>query len=329
MAAPRSDDSIRRIIETSYPNPNSRTVYLQRLQHLQAVMDGAALHDILSNPDAYYPKMRAAFQNISTRKNYLTLVLALFKHSPELLDAMQEKRDRWAKFHDDMESFQRGRYKKNTPGAAQLAKYTPWEDIAAKYRELGKRGDPHASLGTSLEYLLLSVVSAVPPKRSDYGSMRVYYGKDPNKADENYVVLRKQRSYMVFTKYKTSKFIGRVDEELPLPAERDAKDSLRRHPRQHLFVNRYGEPFADNHAFSRYVTRVFTKHFGRATGVTMLRHIYITEKVSWDTLSDEQLDEISRQMMHSSGIQRKYHWSRDAVCANMQRVCKAACGHET
>jgi hypothetical protein len=156
----------------------------------------------------------------------------------------------------------------------------------------------------------------------------VYYEKDPNKKTTNYILLRmdtKQAtiypSYLVFTTYKTSEDYHRVDEVIPKQAYIDIKDSLRRHPRTHLFITRLGKPFASNNAFSKWVMHMFDTLFGKGTGVTMLRHIYITEKIDFNVMNDEELEEVSHQMMHSRGLQRKYNWSKPKICEQMQRMC--------
>jgi hypothetical protein len=344
------DREILKIIETAYTNENSARIYLHRLHRIQEISGGQPLFQVVSNPDTFYPQLRAAFPNIATRKNHLTVVLALFKHSEELSTlAPPTARARWSKFHEDMDAFQRSRSKKNLPTASQLARYTPWEEIELKYKELGGKRrvgqDPHASMGASMEYLLISMLVHVPPKRCDYGHMRIYHGRDPHKNDENYVVLRNRvqaaskpnnsknnnrpsASYMVFTQYKTAKFMGRIDEDLPLQAEADLLASLRRYPRDYLFVTRFNEPFQGPQAFSKFVIRVFRKLFGRDTGMTMLRHIYITENLSWDRMTDEQLELVSKQMMHSRALQRQYHWNRSAICDTLRKLCPECAGHK-
>jgi len=322
------DAQIRAVIEEAYKNPRTRAQYLHRLEHLGKVCGGVALYTILAEPERYGPRISSEYPNMATRKNMLTLVLALFKQSDVLSIELAEAFVSWRKQHDALSGFINAQYHRNEPSEQQAAKYTTWTELTEKVRELrtDRRKDVHETRAGSMEFVLLSLLSSVPPKRADYGRMRVYYGTDPNLPDENYIVLRERESYMVFRMYKTSYGGRRVDEVLPTQTARDIKDSLRRHPREYLFETRFGEPFANNQGFSQYVIRVFNKFFERRTGVTMLRHIYITENVSWDRLSDEELAAISMQMMHSSQIQRKYHWKHDAVCAAMARICKGPPG---
>jgi hypothetical protein len=317
------DVKIRQILVDSYTNEKTREQYLARLVLLKKVCDGASYYTIIANPDLYYQMLRTRYPNISMRKNMLTLILAIFRNSDNVSSVLGAQRKRWKKFHDDMDGFQEAKYARNMPDVKQLVKYTPMEEIKLKYEEL-KRGDPHATRQSSQHFLLLSIIINTPPKRSDYGSMKVYRNKDPNLKDANYLVLHTDSqtpSYMVFTVFKTAKTYTRVDEVLNRQLYKDVSDSLRRHPRQYLFVNRFGEPFATNHLYSQYVSAAFEKMFGRKTGVSMLRHIYITEELDFNDLSLEERSDIAKQMLHSKGLQEKYAWNKKKVCEAMKSLC--------
>lgn len=310
------------ILSQAYVKQTTQDNYRHRLNHMSAkLFDGKPFYAIISKPDESYAVIRQAYPNISTRKNMLTVILALFKNSAKLQSQLPEQHKRWKTFHDHMDSFQEAKYKKHIPDARQLAKYTPFEDIELKYKALKQVKDPHATLQDSMQLVLLSIIVATPPKRSDYGEMEIFHEQDPNKSDMNYLVIRPQgESYMVFTKYK-SKEAKRVDQELPPTVAKDIRDSLRRYPRRHLFVNRFGNPFSTNDGYSKFVIRIFRKLFGRDTGVTMLRHIYITEKLSFDDMDDNKLEEVAQQMMHSTKLQRKYNWSKKAICNTLKKLC--------
>ena len=317
-----SDHDIEKALESVYEKKTTFSNYIHRLQRLRdKVVVSRSYYELVSKPEESYEKIRSAYPNISTRKNMITAILTLFKNVEELRNKFSDQQKRWKTFHDNMDSFQEATYKKHMPDIGQLAKYTPFEDIEQKYKDLGK-GDPHESLQDSLHYILLSIVVSTPPKRSDYGSMRVYYEKDPNKTDSNFILINQIRpSYMVFNKYKTSKEYRRVDQDLPVRATRDIKASLRRHPRDYLFVNRFMNPFATNDGFSKFVVGTFNKLFGRNTGVTMLRHIFITEKLSFDEMDDDVLENVAQQMLHSTRLQKKYNWSKKAICNTLKKMC--------
>jgi hypothetical protein len=80
-------------------------------------------------------------------------------------------------------------------------------------------------------------------------------------------------------------------------------------------------PFATNDGFSKFVVGTFNKLFGRNTGVTMLRHIFITEKLSFDEMDDDVLENVAQQMLHSTRLQKKYNWSKKAICNTLKKMC--------
>lgn len=317
-----NDATIRAIISENYKNAKTAASYTARLNVLKSTCGDKPLYEILSNPQVNYETLKTKYPNIITRKNMLTLILALFKFSARLKNALSPQYQQWVKYHNYLDRFIEAQYEQqNVPDAKQLAKYTPFEDMEGKYNELRKT-DPHSSLQSSLHFVFLSIVVSTPPKRADYGEMKIYREKDPKVKDANYLVLHsnpKTPSYFVFRAFKTQEKYIRIDEVVPKRTLKDIRDSLRRHPRDYLFVNRFGNTYT-NKLFSKFVIRAFEAMFGRATGVTMLRHIYITEKVDLNDTPYERA-EIARQMMHTTGLQTKYNWDKKAICENMKRIC--------
>lgn len=303
-----NDNEIKNILYSKYEEGKTRLNYLNRLSKLQSLTQNISIFETILNVDSTYDLVQKHYPNISTRKNFITLILSLFKQSPDLQKTVpNEIIVKWKSIHEDLNSFQEAKYNKNTPSPKQIEKYVTFNDIEKKYKNLK---DPHNNRLLSQQYIFFSMIISQPPKRSDFSSMKVYYNRDPSKTGENYLVLHSSDipSYMVFTKYKTSGHHMRVDQELSRECEKDIKDSLRRHPREYLFVNKFGQPYASNNAFTKFVIRTFENHFGTKTGVTMLRHIYITEKVDFNE-SGEVLEDIAHQMLHSTSVQKKYNWS--------------------
>jgi hypothetical protein len=314
-------DHYFRLLDAAFKNENTATSYKSRVNGILRVVGVESVAEVLKNPKISYPKIRDGYTNLNTRKNALTVLLTLFRLDASLKDSSAH--GEWAKNHDALDGFQESKIKKSLPTEKQLKKYTPIEEIRMKYEDMKKRSDTHEKRATSQYYILLSIVLSMPPKRADFGKMRVYYNQDPNDGKSNYIVLNTNGtpSYMVFNRYKTSNVYARIDEELNRNLYRDIITSLRRHPRTHLFVNRDGTAFSTNNYFTKYVIACFDKFFGRGTGVTMLRHIYLTEKVSFDELSLEEQDDIARRMMHSSGLQDKYKWNKEKVCNMLNNAC--------
>jgi hypothetical protein len=175
--------------------------------------------------------------------------------------------------------------------------------------------------------VLLSLISKQHPKRNDHGQCRIYYDKDPGLTDNNYLVWyrtsRPERAYFVYVKFKTQKTHGRVEEDADPAFLDDLRASLRRHPRDYVFVNRDGKPFATNRDYGKYVQRTFAALFdGRATGTSVLRHAYLSTKVDLGKMTVAEREQLARQMLHSPALQAQYEWTH-AARANL---CASLCG---
>jgi hypothetical protein len=303
-----------KLLDRVYPNPKTRENYISRLRGLFKHVDKPLL-DILLNPDTYYPQIQKAYPSLTTRKNLLTTFLALFREDDEL-KAKPEIQTKWKKLHDDLSKLQEAKIRRSEPEDKQVEKYTSYEEIEQKYSNLKKRSF-HDTERHSMQFLLISIIVNLRPKRADLGSIRIYLEDDPRKTDENYIVLRKKgTSYLVMNLYKTSKYHQTVEEDLPEGLVRDIETSLARWPRTHLFRKEDGLPMSNN-TYSAFVKKTFDEFFGRATGVSLLRHIYITEKLDFDDMTLEEQDQEAKLMLHTSGLQRKYKWPKKVLCPKL------------
>jgi len=302
------------IIRTNFKNPNTQKSYINRIKTLETTT-GSTIYGILTQPDVWYPKIQAAYPSISTRKNMLTVLLALLKFD-ETLKTNKPIVDKWHKLHSDLTRFEIAKVKRSEPSSKQVEKYTSYEEIETKYEEMKRRG-AHSTERESMQYLLLSVLVHLRPKRADLGKIRIYYEDDPRKTDENYIVLRKKgSSFIAMNVYKTSEYYQTVEEDLPEGLVKDIQQSLRRWPREYLFRKDDGQPMSNN-TYSAFVKSTFQLIFGRATGVSLLRHIYITEKLNYENMTLEEQDTEAKLMLHTSGLQHQYKWPKKTICPKL------------
>lgn len=312
-----SDDAhYIKLLEAKYTNKHTLNSYISRIRTLKAKLNNVELHAILIDPDMYYPMLQKQYPSLTTRKNLLTPILALYRDDDTLARSHTIAHERWKKLHDDLTKLQEAKIRRSEPEDKQVAKYTSYEEITTKYEELKKRGY-HDTERHSMQYLLLSILVYLRPKRADLGSVKIYKEKDPRLTTENYIVLRtKGASYLVMNLFKTSKYYQTVEEELAEGLKRDIVTSLARHPRAYLFRKDDGEPMSNN-TYSVFVKKTFEEFFGRATGVSLLRHIYITEKLEFDDMTLEEQNAEAKLMLHTSGLQRKYKWPKKTICPKL------------
>lgn len=310
------DTHYKAILEKQYTNPATLSSYLNRVDTLKAKLDAPSLHAILVDPDIYYPQLQRQYPSLTTRKNMITVILVLFREDLELHTKFAKEHERWKKLNEDLKRHQEAKIKRSEPEQKQVEKYTSYEEITNKYDELKKRG-PHDTERHSMQYLLLSVLVHLRPKRADLGAIHIYKEKDPRHTDQNYIVLRsKGSSYLVMNLYKTSKYYQTVEEDIPEGLLKDIQTSLSRWPRDYLFRKDDGDPMSNN-TYSAFVKKTFEQYFGRATGVSLLRHIYITEKLDFDNMTLEEQDSEAKLMLHTTGLQRQYKWPKKAICPKL------------
>ena len=304
------------LLERVYPNEKTRANYISRLKTLQSLLSKPLL-EILEAPDAHYSDIQKAYTSLTTRKNILTSILVLFREDKSL----QENKpayDRWKKLHEDLRRLQDAKVRRSEPEDKQVEKYTSFEEIESKYEELKRRGY-HDTLRHSQQFTLLSVITHLRPKRADLGAVEIYRDDDPRKTDQNYIVLRKPGvggSYLVMNMYKTSKYYQTVEEDLSEGLVRDIEQSLTRHPRKYLFTKENGDTMSNN-TYTVFVRQTFEDLFGRATGVSLLRHIYITEKLDFDDMTIEERNAEAKLMLHTSALQQQYKWPKKVICPKL------------
>lgn len=304
------------LLDKAFPNEKTRDNYKSRLRGLLKHLTPATLDDILKHPDTYYPTIKEQYESLTTRKNVLTTLLVLFREHKPLMETHTDIHAKWKKLHDDLVRLQEAKIKRSEPEDKQIEKYTSYEEIEAKYAELKKK-TPHTTERSSMQYLLLSILVHLRPKRADLGAVRIVHDTDPRTTTDNYIVLRKKgTSYLVMNIYKTSKYYQTVEEDLTNELVTDIRDSLRRWPRNYLFRKDDGEPMSNN-TYTVFVKTTFEQLFGRATGVSLLRHIYITEKLDFDDMTLEEQETEAKYMLHTSGLQRRYKWPKKTLCPKL------------
>ena len=307
-------DQINKIFETKYSNPITIENYKSRIKSLLLKLDSTDLIEILKNPVEYYPKIREAYSSITTRKNILTPFLVILRESENLIPEEQTKK--WRQYHDDLGRYQKAQVARSEPSEKQIAKYTSFEEIENKYTDLGKLS-PHQTFKKSLQYLLLSIVVHLRPKRADLGTVKIYYDNNPNKTDENYIVLRKRgSSYLVMNIYKTNKFYHTIEEDLPEQLVGDIQTSLRRFPRTYLFETSEHKPMKNN-TYSKFFQRSFDEMFGKSLGPSLLRHIFISEKLDFNNMSIAEQEQEAKLMLHTRGLQQQYKWAKKTYCPKL------------
>jgi len=177
----------------------------------------------------------------------------------------------------------------------------------------------HMSINTTraiaVRLVLLSFLSHLPPKRADLGNVRITNvdkntGSPATCTNSNRIELvTPTKSRFILTHHKTSSTHQALHEVLPARVFYDIKLSTKLYDRHFLIVDSIGRPYTKNNSFSQYFKRTFADMFsGRAMGVTMMRHVFISEKVEQNKMNHFERKQVAKSMLHSQNMQSKYIW---------------------
>lgn len=145
-------------------------------------------------------------------------------------------------------------------------------------------------------FVILSCMILIPPRRLlDWTEMKV---KNINESTDNYI---KDNKIFVFNKYKTSKFYGSQEVEIPIKLRNILKKWLKINTNDFLFIDRHNRKL-----YPTTLNQRLNRIFDRNLGVSMLRHIYISDNVLKDIPKLDNLKKIAKDMGHSTGEQILY-----------------------
>jgi hypothetical protein len=189
--------------------------------------------------------------------------------------------------------------KKQLTTPAEAEKTLPWAEVLAIKEKVQPKPDT-TSWTEIQDWVIYSLYTLLPPLRADYSPMKVFDRKPLAQQDKgNYMILRKTKPLIVLNEYKTQSTFGKV--EITIGAELMEILNIWRtfNPSEWLLLKDDGEPMTPD-GLSQRVIRIFEKHTGKCTGISMLRHSYITMKRSGKELSLLEKETLAHQMLHST-----------------------------
>jgi len=157
--------------------------------------------------------------------------------------------------------------------------------------------------------LLLSFYTILKPLRSDFNCVRIYFSKPKEKDDGNYIVLGDVNK-LYLSEYKTAERYGTEVLKIPDELLEQIKTSLKRNPREYLFVNRFGEPYNDPANFGRWANKAIRNLLNNDhISLTTFRHIYLSQTdLDIKNMPYGERKKLAHEMGHSVAMQGKYVW---------------------
>lgn len=274
-------------------SPETVSSYVSKLDFALDVTGAKSFASMTANAGPSYSKLRKHYSSDATLKQTLTAMLAGMRAT----NAPRVRIANWRSLHAALAKKASAAHDGVISDAAKST-YVCWNKVVAA--ELRAR-NKHATLRESMDACLLALVTRLPPKRADYGELRVLKKRPPS--GNALVIPPSGNATLVLHDFKTAKSHGVLSEETPAALTSVLRMSLKRWPRDHVFVSASGGPMSPG-AFGAFVKGVMTRAVGKPIGPTMLRHIFISD-VAIHTSPDAR-EKTAASMLHSTKEQAQY-----------------------
>ena len=287
---------------------SSRKLFSAKLEQFLTYMPkGSTIESIIDNPDIAVKALGSQTTIAQTEANkhmFYSAVVAYLKHTDDGKRRSQRTKDRWTEIQKANWELRRKQGLDNEPLANQteVANTITWANITAK-RDTLKAG--------SIDKLLLSLYTYIPPVRADYYDCRI----NPPKSiiedkKSNYVILTDSNttSSIVLRDFKTAAKYKEIKHVIPLPLFNEIKASLQEKPRAYLFTmpSDNKRPY-DRNSFSKWANKTLKELFTVPVTLTTLRHLFIST-IDFNKTRGTELEKIGNSMGHSIAMQKGYQW---------------------
>lgn len=290
--------------EATQLGDSSKTLFNKKLNHFTAITN-QTLEDLINNPvnsSQTLSQQTQIAQTASNRHMYYSAVTAYLKHTTKGSQVEEPVKQQWLTIQKNNWEERRQQSLNNEPTQNQIIVATTikWQDVLTMRDQL-KAG--------TLEKLLLSLYTYVPPVRADYFDVEI--NPTAKKEKSNYIVIHKTdetKSYIVLHDFKTAHKYTEIKHQLPKPLFDELHKSLKEKPRNHVFVmpSNATKPY-DRGGFSKWANKVLTTLFKVPMTLTSLRHLFIST-IDFNNTRGAELEKIGNSMGHSISMQKGYQW---------------------
>jgi hypothetical protein len=294
MTTTHTTADILNILQAAELTEATKTSYKDRIQYMEKLF-GTSIMAIILSPKASIKRLKNAYEKDASRKTYLAVVLALFRHVPKLKENNYKVFEQWMDAFSQTDKAIEERYKQNAPTKKQEDGYVEFDDIIAMRDKLQKGTD---------DRLILAMYTHIPPLRADFNNVRIYK-TIPAKPIANYIHLRKQSCKLFLGEFKTFAKHGVYEKELPAALCSEIHASLDERPRDYLFTNKADEPYVKANSYTQFVNATLKRLFKRPLTISLIRHSFIST-LDFNTLTIAEKEAIAGDMLHTTRLQDQY-----------------------
>ncbi len=312
-------DNLMETLKKSRPNAKESTIkmYSSNLLKLQKLMDTDNFK-FLEKPDNVKDKVSEL--HFTTQRNYYNAVIVYLmavrdKKEDPLIEEYVEIRDTLNKKYEDEQATGviSDKQKNNFVDISEVNNMINDMATEIKNRKIKKKEDLTPKDKSLLQsYILFNIYTRLP-MRNDLAGMEAINKRSYNKLSEedkkekNYLVVNKNKMFMVLNNYKTSAKYKELDIDIPKDLEKLLRLYIRVNGMGVLFKSSTGKPLSRN-ALSQLLLKETKKRMGKSISTTMLRKIYLSSKYG---KVKEEMEADAKIMGHSTGVAQSVYIKKE------------------
>ncbi len=312
-------DNLMETLKKSRPNAKESTIkmYSSNLLKLQKLMDTDNFK-FLEKPDNVKDKVSEL--HFTTQRNYYNAVIVYLmavrdKKEDPLIEEYVEIRDTLNKKYEDEQATGviSDKQKNNFVDISEVNNMINDMATEIKNRKIKKKEDLTPKDKSLLQsYILFNIYTRLP-LRNDVSLMEAINKRSYNKLSEedkkekNYLVVNKNKMFMVLNNYKTSAKYKELDIDIPKDLEKLLRLYIRVNGMGVLFKSSTGKPLSRN-ALSQLLLKETKKRMGKSISTTMLRKIYLSSKYG---KVKEEMEADAKIMGHSTGVAQSVYIKKE------------------
>jgi len=297
------------------PNASDITLktYISNLQNLHKVINNKKdidslefLEDIDKVLDALKEK------SMQTIKNYLVPVVISLSSEDKYKTLIEKYNMKIKELQDKILDI----YDKNEKSEKQEANWLDHNEILKLLRKLKKDTKelfekPMDKLNNKekdliQQYLIIYLYSgkSLPVLRNDYAEMKIVDEDEKMSDNKNYLVIKKKGNpYFKLNAFKTSKYKG--EQEIPIKdieLKKLINKWLKIQGTDYLLINTKDFTPMTANGITKYLNKIFQKHYKKNVSSSLLRSIYITKQYENPKLTILEKKKLAEEMLHSKNV---------------------------
>lgn len=320
----KEESLLRYIRNTKFLQEHTKQIYINRLTKIKTDIYKQNIDYIILHPKMFTKKLDHFSKHSNegrlntsigdhAKDGYISAIKALFIYNQTLKEKYKHIYDTWDSEHQKIRKPIDDKYKSNAPTDRQQKGYISFQNVLSTRNQLEDG---------SIERLLLTIYTDIPPVRSDFYNTNLFFINHSNESESikskmdpysNFIIIPhndKTHAVLVLRKYKTCKHYKQLDIPLTPEIVKQIELSLVKQPRSFLFVGKNNKPFIKENSFNVFANRIIKKIFqNQHISLCMFRHIYISRQdLQLATKSGLEQDKIAHKMGHSITQQARYRW---------------------